>query len=158
MRFFRILQILVAGILITNLTACGFTPVYGTNSQSAQTLSNIQIAPPNTRNEYLFVSKLEERLGRNPNAGIRLKYNIHIFSEGLEVFGASRAQRVGIVRYRLISLDDDKLLAKSSVRNFVGYDPGNSFYEGAKRDATERLIQTLVDKTVTDIIIKLQAN
>ena len=157
MRFLRLPRILVACTLIMNLVACGFTPVYSEGPQSAKTLSDIQIAAPNTREEYLFVRSLEERLGRNENADLLLKYNIRIRSEGLEVFGAARARQVGSVSYQLISSSDNSTIATGSVSSFTGYSPEDLAYLSTKRDASERLVQILVDKTVTDIIIKLQA-
>jgi LPS-assembly lipoprotein len=158
MRFLRILHILVAGILITNLTACGFTPVYGTNSQSAQALLDIQIAPPNTHEEYLFVRNIEDRLGRNPNAGMLLKYKIKIYGEGVNALGAARARLIGKVAYHVISLSTDEIIAKGSVENFAGYATDNLSYLSVKRDATDRLMQILANQTITDMMIKLQAN
>jgi LPS-assembly lipoprotein len=156
MRFSRVTQILVTCTLIMNLVACGFTPVYKEGSQSAQTLSDIQVAAPSTREDYLFVRNMEERLGRNDNAKLLLAYNIQIYSEGIELYGAARARQVGVVRYRLITYDNNTTIATGVVDSFTGYDTDGLGYLRNRRNATERLMQILTDKTITDIIIKLQ--
>jgi len=151
----RISQMLLAGTIAIGLAACGFTPVYGTNSQSAQALSDIQIAPPNNQAEYLLVRNLEDHWGQNPNAGMLLKYNLQLYDEGVSALGAARAQRIGTVAYRVISLTTDEIIATGFVENFVGYTTDNLSID---RDATERLMQILADQTITDLMIKLQAN
>lgn len=154
----RATRFLAAHVMIISLAACGFTPVYGPEAQTGHKLSDIQIASPNSREGYLFVQYMEERLGRNLDAGTVLKHNISIFEDGLDVIGASRSQVVGNIRYQLVSQDDDQVITTGSVQSFTAYSQTVASTGSYQRNATERLIKILADKVITDLTFKLSSN
>lgn len=143
-----------ACILVLTLAACGFKPVYAPGSPVAQNLSDITPADPYNHVGYLFVRDLEERIGHNPDAGMLLKYDIAILETGLEI-DAARVQISGEVGYHLISRADGSPVTSGSVTSFVAYSPEGELYVAARRDALERLMRILADKTVTDLMVKL---
>jgi len=155
MGYQRAAPLLAAYGMIASLAACGFTPVYGPEAQMDQKLSNIEVAPPNNRVEYLFVRSLEERIGHNPAAENILNHDITVFEEGLEIWGAARSQLVGKVRYKLVSQDDGQVIATGSVETFTSYTPTIEGFGSNQRDATKRLMQILADKITTDLHLKL---
>ncbi|MEI4263472.1 hypothetical protein [Roseovarius sp. D0-M9] len=141
--------------MIASLTACGFTPVYGPDMQMDQKLSDIEIAPPVNRVGFLFVRNLEERIGYNPNAGKLLEYDILVFEDGLEVIGAARSQVVGKVTYKVTSQTDGEVITTGFVESFTAYTPSAQGFKAHQRDANERLMQTLADRTITDLTLRL---
>jgi len=150
----RIAGLFTACVLVLTLAACGFTPVYAPGSPVARNLSDISPADPYNRVGYLFVRDLEERIGHNPDASLLLKHNITISETGLEI-DAARVQVIGTVDYHLVSRSDESLVATGSVNSFVAYTPLNELNDTARRDAFERLMRILADRTVTDLMIKL---
>ncbi|WP_281969155.1 LPS assembly lipoprotein LptE [Roseovarius nanhaiticus] len=155
MGYLRAAPLLAAYGVIVSLAACGFTPVYAPGTQIDQRFSEIEVAPPNNRFEYLLVRNLEERIGRNPSGDTLLNHTLIIFEEGLEVVGAARSQIVGEVRYQLVSKDTGQVIATGSVKSFTAYSPSSQVLVATQRDTAERLMQILADKTISDLTIKL---
>lgn len=141
--------------MLSGLAACGFTPVYGTGSETGQILSDIHVAAPNNREEYLLVQKLEEQLGRNLNAQHVLRYNISLSEQGLGLARANRAQVLGSVRYELISESDGQVIVSGVVNSFTSFSVEDRLGKAAQSDASERLMKVLADKLVTDLSLRL---
>ncbi|MFG6665307.1 hypothetical protein ACGYKB_18830 [Sulfitobacter sp. 916] len=158
MRRLKAIPVFAALVLIVGLAGCGFTPVYGTGSTVGQALSDIQLEAPNTREEYLFVRNMEQRLTRNPAAQTTLKYSISFSEKGLDLIGVSRSQLLGSVSYRLISQADGQVVASGSVESFTSFSPRDDFPLVAIRDARERLFQILADRVISDLTAKLAMN
>ncbi|NUH63720.1 hypothetical protein HTT03_09755 [Sulfitobacter sp. S0837] len=155
MKVLRSGKILVICALLAGLPACGFTPVYGTNSETGAILSDIEVAAPNTREEYFLVRDLEEQLGRNLSAKHILNYDIELSEQGLELAGASRSHVLGRVSYQLISKSTGQTIASGAVESFTSFLTRDNLSVAAQRDASERLIKILADKLTTDISLKL---
>lgn len=150
--FFRGFRGLGIGVFcLFNIVACGFTPAFAPGSSSAEYLSDISFSPPNSHVTYLFVKRMEERLGRNLNAGKILRYNIDIKEEGYEL-ASNRVQRVGTLRYQLISRNDQRVLQKGAIQSFTGFTVSGRLFDSTRRDADERLVVILADKLVTELI------
>ena len=148
-KFFAIL------IMMVGLAACGFTPVYGTGSETGEILSDIHVTAPNNREEYLLVRNLEEKLGRNSSAQHVLRYNISLSEQGLDLTGASRVHVLGSVSYQLVSQDSGQVIASGMVDSFTAFYVKDRLSESAQRDATDRLMQILADKLITDLSLKI---
>ena len=142
-------------LMLTGLAACGFTPVYGTGSKTGQILSDIEVAAPNSREEYLLVRDLEEQLGRNPTAAHILRYNLALSEQGLAITGASRSHVIGQVSYQLVSKSTGETIASGAVESFTAFLTKDNLSVAAQRDASERLMKILANKIVTDISLKL---
>lgn len=136
-----------------SITACGFSPVFAPGSESSVYLSDITVAPPRNRLGYLFVRRMEERLGRNLQASKILQYRIGIKEDGYKL-ARGRVQRVGTLNYQLISKDDKRVLLKGQVESFTGFTIGERMMDIARRDADDRLMVILADKVVIDLIAK----
>jgi LPS-assembly lipoprotein len=148
-RFFAIV------FMVVGLAACGFTPVYGTGSETAKVLTDIHVTAPNNREEYLLVRNLEQQLGRNPSAGHVLRYNISLSEQGLGLTGANRSHVLGRVDYQLVSQATGQVVASGLVDSFTAFYVKDRLSESAQSDATERLMQILADKLVTDLSLKV---
>lgn len=151
----RAAYLFITLFMIGGLAGCGFTPVYGTGSPIGQTLSDIQVAAPNTREEYMFVRSLEERLMRNPQAQKTLKYNISFSEVGLDIIDVSRSQILGKVSYQLVDEIDGKVVVSGSVESFTSFSTVENFPTLMRNNAQERLIDILADRVLSDLTAKL---
>lgn len=141
--------------MIVGLAACGFTPVYAPGSQTSQTLSDIRVASPSNREEYLFVRNVEDRLGRNPNAENVLRYKVWLIERRQGLIGANRSQIYGKASYQLVSPNDDKIIATGLVESFTGYSSEATLSQASQRDTKERLMTILADRVITDLTARL---
>ncbi|WP_299848788.1 LPS assembly lipoprotein LptE [uncultured Roseovarius sp.] len=145
----------LAALLVTLVVAaCGFTPVYAPGSDTAQVLSQIEIAEPRNQNSYLFVRAMEERLGRPTDADKILKHKVSVVGEGVES-DTDRRRVVGAVSYQLTDKKTKKLLASGNVDTFAGYSVSDGLFAGAQQDAIERLIIIMADQLTRELMIKL---
>jgi len=140
---------------MVGLAACGFTPVYGTGSETGRILSDIHVTAPNNREEYLLVRNLEEQLGRNSSAEHVLRYNISLSQEGLGLTGANRAHVLGSVSYQLVSQGNGQVIASGLVDSFTAFYVKDQLSVAAQSDAIERLMKILADKLITDLSLKI---
>ncbi|UOA16650.1 MULTISPECIES: hypothetical protein [Sulfitobacter] len=155
MRPLRAIYVSAALFMIGSLAGCGFTPIYGTGSSISQTLSDIQVAPPGNREEYLFVRGMEERLTRNSQAQKTLRYNLSLSEVGLDIRDVSRSQVIGKVNYQLFDEADGKVLASGAVESFTSFSTDDDFPTLMRNSAQERLINILVDRVMSDLTAKL---
>lgn len=147
---------LITWALISLLSAasCGFTPVYAPGTGTQQALSEIEIAEPKSKQSYLFVREMEDRIGRSTNPSKLLKYEVKIRGEGVES-DSDRRRFVGVVTYRLIENETKKLVASGSVDSFAGYSVSDGLLISAREDAVDRLIVILADQVTRELIAKL---
>lgn len=155
MQRLRAAYLFLSFFMIGGLAGCGFTPVYGTGSPIGQTLSDIQVAAPNTREEYMFVRSMEERLIRNPQAQKTLRYNVSLSEVGLDIRDVTRSQVLGKVSYQLFDETDGKVVVSGTVESFTSFSTVDDFPTVMRNSAQERLINILADRVMSDLTAKL---
>jgi len=136
------------------LTACGFTPAYGTGGAARNLQNRVLVDTENSRENYLLVRELEERLGRAtaPTYGLALKINTQ--EQGLAIDREGNTRRfnlIGTVGYALRDLSTGAILTSGSVDNFTGYSATGTTVAtlAAETDAQERLMNILADQITT---------
>ena len=145
-------RMLLAVLFALGTASCGFTPVYGTGSTTGASLSDIVVAAPrNDRADYFFVRELESRIGRNLNGSKLLEYDIGIYEQGIESL-SDRVQMIGNVSYRIISIEDNRLLFSGSEQNFVSYSTDGILVTSISQNSRERLMSILADQVTTKLI------
>ncbi len=140
------------------LAGCGFTPVYGPGGAATGLRGQIRAADPDTREGYVFVAQLEDRLGLPAgSAPFALEYTISTTRKGLGVTKAGETTRynlLGRLDYVLKAAGTGKVLTRGKVENFTGYSATGSIVGtiSATEDATARLMVILADQLVTELI------
>ncbi|MDF0600700.1 LPS assembly lipoprotein LptE [Psychromarinibacter sp. C21-152] len=139
------------------LAACGFSPVYGPGGQAAGLRGQIFAADPEDRNAFVFVARLEDRLGRPASAPYLLDYRIRTNRQGLGITpdrATTRYNLLGRVSYTLTDRATDAVVARGKVESFTGYSATGSIVGtlSATEDAAERLMTILADQLVTELI------
>lgn len=144
-------------LLVLGVASCGFTPVYAPGSKTGDALSDIVVAPPkNDQANYVFVTKLEARIGRNLNGGKVLEHDVWVYEQGAGLVSATnRIQLIGKVSYKVISIEDKRFLFGGSVENFVAFSTDGLFTTSERNDATERLMSILADQMTTELMGRL---
>lgn len=140
------------------LAACGFQPVYGPGGAGAALHGRVVVDEPADRNGFLLVQQLEFQLGQPTDPTWRLAPRLYVTSEGQAITASGDITRysvVGQVRYELLRLSDDTVVASGSVESFTGYSATGSTVEtlAAQRDAHRRLMTILADQ----LVARLQA-
>jgi LPS-assembly lipoprotein len=139
------------------LTACGFTPVYGPGGAGDGLRNAILVGEPDNRNEFTFVGRMEERLGRAQAAPYTLNYTIKTRTEGVGITPAQETTRYnlfGVVTYDVTDRATGAKIASGEVDNFTGYS-ATSLVVGTQsvtRDANERLMAILADQVFARLI------
>ena len=149
-------NILAAG-LVALLASCGFTPVYGPNGDAQDLRGSILVDAPDNRNEFTFVSRLEERLGRAQSAPYTLSYVLTTREDGVGITPAQETTRFnlfGTARYRVNLRGTDQVLTQGTVENFTGYSATSLIVstQTVTRDAHERLMVILADQVTARLI------
>jgi len=144
-------------VAIMGIVACGFTPVYAPGGAGDGLRGTLLISEPDNRNEFSFVSRLEERLGRAGTAPYTLAYVIETRSEGVGVTPAQETTRYnlfGTVTYSVVDRGSGAILATGKVDNFTGYSATSLIVgtQSVTRDANERLMVILADQVVARLI------
>ncbi len=151
----RLLLVVLMGL---GTASCGFTPVHAPGSETSQALSEIIVAPPgNNRASYIFVIKLEDRIGRNPDGNKVLQHDIWVYEQGFGSFGRpfNRTQMIGKVTYKVVSLEDDRVLFGGTVENFVTFFTNDDITTSVRKNAIEDLMTILADQLNTDLTGRL---
>jgi LPS-assembly lipoprotein len=136
------------------LGACGFQPVYGTGGAGRTLQNRVLVDAPSTRDSYVLVRELEERLGRAASPAYGLALTITTSEEGLAIDRAGntrRFNRLGRVDYALRDLETGSVLTSGTVENFVGYSATGTTVAtlAAEQDAQERLMNILAEQITT---------
>lgn len=139
------------------LAACGFTPVYGPQGAAGKLQNTVQVNAPGSRNAYLLVQELEDRLGRSTTPLYRLETAFTVSGERMAVTAdnvATRQNLIGRVTYRLRDATTGKLLTQGRVDAFTGYSATDSTIatSAARDDAMARLARMLADQIATRLI------
>lgn len=138
--------------------ACGFTPVYGPGGQAEGLRGDILVVAPEDRRGYIFVTRLEDRLGQPEAADYLLSYSISTRRVGLGITPEQETTRynlLGRIDYALADRATGAEVYRGKVENFTGYSATGSIVGtiSATEDAEERLMVLLADQLVSELIV-----
>jgi len=137
------------------LAACGFEPVYGTNSAASKMLGQFEIQIVKGRNGFEIRDRLIERLGKaGSDAPYALSHKTTITTDDLAISEANDVTRYtleGITNFRVIHKASETVVYENSVTSNTAYSATSGTYPTAiaQRDANVRLSRDLADKIVT---------
>jgi LPS-assembly lipoprotein len=149
-------RVLILGLLA--LPACGFTPAYAPGGTGTVLDGQVAVSAPDTGLGYRTRDRLERRLGL-PQGSPRFALAVTPTAErtaaaftedGLQ----SRANLIGVSRYRLVDTATGAALATGTVDAFTGFATAGSTVasRAAERDAEERLAVMLADLIMTRLL------
>jgi LPS-assembly lipoprotein len=143
-----------AALFGTALSGCGFAPAYGPGGAATKLQDSILADEPSDRAGFIFVRRLEERLGRGAPARYGLSYSIDFEERALAINAANVTARINVIgqlTYALRDLETDKVLSSGKVDSFTSYSATGTTVatSAAKRNAEERLLTILTDQLVT---------
>jgi len=139
------------------LAGCGFAPAYGPNGRAGVLRDAIELATPETREDYTFVRAVEDRFGAARTARFKLDYTISTDEDSI---GLTRDQEInryhvtGEATYTLTDLSSGDIVNSGNVTAFSAYSTSGSTFAAltATRDAYTRLTVQLADKVVAQIL------
>ncbi|MCO8144826.1 LPS assembly lipoprotein LptE [Rhodovulum tesquicola] len=148
---------LVLGLAALALGGCGFRPAHGPEGVASDLRGGIAIDPPDTRNAFALVERLEDRLGRADAPVYRLGHRIGTSRRALGITGAQETTRFtieGDLAFELYELATGRLVQSGKVTAFSAYSATGSTVAtlAAERDAERRLMVMLADQLVTRLI------
>ena len=144
------------------LAACGFTPALAPGGGAARLLGTVRAANPETKNDFDFVERIEERIGRPEDHRYDLSYTIATEAVGVGITADSRTTRYNlkaVIDYRLTETATGAELAKGRVQSFTAYAATGSTVAGlaAEEDAAYRLMRLLADQIVARLTASMAA-
>ncbi len=144
------------------LAACGFTPALAPGGGAAGLLGTVRAANPTTKNDFDFVERIEERLGRPEDHRYDLAYTISTEALGVGITADSRTTRYNLtatIDYRLTETAGGAEVAKGRVQSFTAYAATGSTVAGlaAEEDAAYRLMRLLADQIVARLTAAMAA-
>ncbi|CUH40701.1 hypothetical protein JSE7799_03436 [Jannaschia seosinensis] len=148
----------IAGVCLAGLlAACGFTPVYGPGGEAAALRSAIVVTEPDTRIEFAFTRRFEERLGQPGNPRYALIYTLLIEETGLAIDDSNNIERFnieGVLDWALIPEGADAPVLTGQEVSFTAYSATGSTISTleSERDAERRLAAILADAVVTRLL------
>ena len=136
------------------LSACGFAPVYGPQGGGTKLLGAVRVDDPKTRDDFLFVRTMEDRLGRPSNERYGLSYAIKLSAEAVAISSnnvTTRYNLLGEVTFSLRDLETDQAVTSGKAQNFTGYSASGTTVsaQAAEKDARRRLMTILADDVTT---------
>lgn len=139
------------------LAGCGFTPVYGTGGSAEALRGRVRAADPDDHNGYVYIGRLEERLGRPEAPIFDLSYTISTSEEGLAISSGGETTRynvTGTARFTLTDRRSGQSVLTGSVDSFTAYSATGTTVStlSAKRAAYDRLMVILADQTITRLL------
>lgn len=139
------------------LSACGFTPAFGTKGPAEGLLGTVRTADPKDKNSFDFVQRMEERLGRPTNPLYDLAYTITTVPVGVGITlnGAiTRYNLTGALDWTLTRRADQQRVTGGHIDSFTSYSATGSTVAGltAETDASLRLMRLLADDVVLRLI------
>ena len=131
------------------ISACGFTPLY-THNNSSNLIGQVGIQEPNTRNEFIFYSKLIDRFGDDGNRYI-LNYTISAFEEdrALDFNGTVHRKEIfGSVSFKLKDRDNGTEILSDREEMYLSYSNSGSTAAvlNAERTTNKQLVVLLANK------------
>ncbi|MCT4609190.1 MAG: LPS assembly lipoprotein LptE [Pelagimonas sp.] len=139
------------------LGGCGFQPVYGTGGGGGQLLNAVALPDPVTEQQYQFVKRFEERMGRaSAQPAYRLEYSISSWElgQGATSTGSTTRYRVnGTVSFTFKDANG-VVVASGSEQAFTSYSTTGSTAatRASQQDAEQRLSVILADQMVDRLL------
>lgn len=149
----------LTGVALTlGLAGCGFSPALVHDGATADMLRRITVDTPDSRNDYLYLSRLEERIGRNPAGDLTLGYALDFSRRAQGILSdqtTSRFMITGVATYALRDSATGRVVTSGKVSAFAGFSATGSTVAtvAAETDAFERLTTQLADLTVTRLMV-----
>ena len=143
---------------LTALAGCGFAPVYGPGGGGAALQNAVLADEPKSRDAFLLVRTIEERLGRANPAIYGLSYAITVDAESIGIDrndATLRYNLLGNATYALRHLSTGAIVASGKVDNFTGYSASGTTVatQSAERDARTRLMTMLANQIITRLVV-----
>ena len=139
--------------------ACGFEPVYGTDTPANRIIGKIDVEVSNGRNAFELRDRLIERLGalEGPPTYL-LKYTSNIESKNLTISKDNDVTRYtlqGVTNFDLVDTASKKVIYTNNIASNTAYSATAGTYPTAiaERDANVRLSRDMADKIVTLLLI-----
>lgn len=153
----RLLQTAAALLSLFVPAACGYTAAYAPGGAGYGLEGSILVQEPSDHDEFIFVTRLEERLGRPQGARYQLTYSIET---GTESAGRTAEQEItrfivnGVARFQITDAVAGRVVHSGTVENLTSYSAAIPFASSraATRDAIERLMVILADQVVVRIL------
>ena len=144
-------------LLLLPVSACGFTPAFGTKGPAEELLGTVRATDPTDKNGFDFVQHIEERLGRPTTPVYDLTYSIatNPIGVGITPDGATtRYNLTGTLTWALTRKADQKRMAGGSFGTFTSYSATGSTVAGltAQTDASLRLMRLFADDVVARLV------
>ena len=136
------------------LAGCGFTPVYQQNGAARGLHGKIRINLIESRDGFQLLSRLETRLGSaGVNAPFAMTVDMAVSETDLILdvaLGITRYTLTGVATISVKDVAADAVVLSGKLRETVGYSGNAETAQtvAAKRDATDRLIDSLADMIV----------
>jgi LPS-assembly lipoprotein len=135
------------------LAACGYAPAYAPGGAVAALVGQVRADDPRNRNEFDFVERLEERLGRPDGAAYALSYRITTRRVRVGVTTQNDTTRFhleGQADWTLTRRADGGRIATGRERAFTAwFNTGTAVATlAAEEDAAQRLMRLLADQIV----------
>lgn len=147
----RRLTVFLVASLSLGLTACGFTPMYGSGS-AARGLENVQVETGEERVDFMLQEALLDAMGsRRATDGRTLRTETELQATPLGIGADAIARRFAIrlsVDYELVDDRSGDVLFSGSVSTEASYNASNAAYasQTAQLDAEERAAQDAADR------------
>ena len=146
---------ILLGALATG--ACGFTPAFGPGAPASRLQGAVQVAAPDTRDDFLLARQIEDRLGRATTPRYLLDTDLTITEERMAVTRnniTTRFNLIGRLGYRLRDAGTGAVLTEGRLDSFTGYSATGSTVatRTAETDARARLATILADQLLTRLI------
>jgi LPS-assembly lipoprotein len=139
------------------LAGCGYAPAYGPAGKAGVLQDSIEFAAPPTRDAFLFVARLEDRLGRSAAPAYRLGYSLSTYRVDLAVDTSGAILRynlVGTVDWQLTDATTGAVVLSGREQNFTGSAATSATIQAqaADDDSRGRLMVILADQIVTKLV------
>lgn len=142
------------------LAGCGFQPSYGPAGSATALRGMVRVAVPDDRESYTLAHKLEDIFAQPLDEKYLLTYEIKTDEDAIGITPDQEITRYhvnGTVTYALTTTADGQTIASGNVTSFTAYSATGSTVSSvtATRDAYERLMSILADKTAAQIQAKI---
>ena len=142
---------------LSSLAACGFSPVHAPGGGGSKLRGMIDIAEPDSRNDFDFAARIEDRFGHEPSAPYIFTYKITTREEGVGVTPAQETTRYnvfGTVAYQITPRGTKTPVHSGQVENFTGYSATALIVgtQSSTRDANQRLMVVLADQVIARLL------
>ena len=153
---------IISVLAVMPLGACMFKPTYGPGGSGSALLGQVLVTDPTNKNSFDFFQRLSNRLGIPKEPLYRLNY---VLSTSVANVGISQANVLtrfnilGAVSWSLLDLTTDQIVISGNVKNFSSYSATSTTVAelAAKEDASLRLMRTLADQVLLEMIAQNQS-